>query len=558
MPVRCKLAASHLILAIQLLLAGIHDAGASSAADIDEAFLDEIMNEDCGRESSFSALSLVQTGATVHRRHKRATVLEMRVGGPVHKSVSLLQVDQQHSANDTYTAATQNITHLRANTSSARIKPFRRESLDDKNGSTDSVLYKNNHSNVDSSNSSNNSEISKANATRPSVSIVSQGSQRHLDSDQSSPSAADSQRHPDQNQSSPRTANRLGSHRHLGENQSSPSAANRFVRKETDQPGIDVFLLCNILQMVFLVTMLAMFSFTTFSCTLRHRPKAGTTRAVVEALTVWHAAEVEQRLPASWGYDCVLSRPLSSGGPVRLEVCIEGPLMGAPYHAPLTQRPCVIYAASASFQTHNEEIVRVASKSETSVFVVSVLDNPDMKIEIQGTDVLLFDISAGNLSTTQPLAKSASHWQDFVRNHPVPGGWMLVPDCGEESLQFNECALCSGATATLAGELHRSATGTLSMRPWQRTERRVPPRRWAAAALSRPRATLALDEADEEISKVLVTDDTTLLDTSGHDCRAACRQWWQSLIARVAGSTGSASDTKLLQKANNLRSEYSR
>mmetsp|Transcript_116341 Transcript_116341/g.248853 ORF Transcript_116341/g.248853 Transcript_116341/m.248853 type:complete len:746 (-) Transcript_116341:72-2309(-) len=198
----------------------------------------------------------------------------------------------------------------------------------------------------------------------------------------------------------------------------------------------------------------------------------GDLRGCIEALPRCCAVEVERRLPASGNYDCAISKPLSSGEVLRLEVRVMGPLTGDVLTAPLTGRACVLFSAAVSRQLHDGmHPVPVAFSSGSSDFVGALSDGEDVRIQLRGEDISLFDMSGGKCVVCQAFASAPDHWQDFVtmQRATSPGAeWLPSSSMRADStvLEFQECALLVGATVTVVGELHRSADGALSLRPW--------------------------------------------------------------------------------------------
>jgi hypothetical protein len=211
----------------------------------------------------------------------------------------------------------------------------------------------------------------------------------------------------------------------------------------------------------------------------RTRP-APNVRALVEGLWRSSAADVLQILPETGGsYDCAFSKPLSSGKLVRLEAHVEGPLHGSPLTAPLSGKPCVVYAASVtvanSRQPHVAPALPLASSQAHVDFVVTLMDAPHVRIEIFGEEAALFDMRGGMLSQSMPLSQAPAHWQEFAEahTHACAAGAVARQREGkdesapEQVMDFQEHALQVGTACTVVGELLRGPTGALSMRPLQ-------------------------------------------------------------------------------------------
>jgi len=197
----------------------------------------------------------------------------------------------------------------------------------------------------------------------------------------------------------------------------------------------------------------------------------GDLASAVHALPRCPASEVDTRLPQSGGYDCTFSKPISSKEVLRLEVTVVEP--ASPLKAPLTGRPCVLYSAAVSRRLHDGvHPVPVAFHSSSTAFSVVLTDAPHMRVEISGEDVSLFAMASGRHTAQHKFGRAPDHWQDFVRMHRAvaPLGdphTSLATFAAPAQLDFQECALLVGATATVVGELHRGADGTLSLRPLQ-------------------------------------------------------------------------------------------
>mmetsp|Transcript_154418 Transcript_154418/g.474602 ORF Transcript_154418/g.474602 Transcript_154418/m.474602 type:complete len:593 (-) Transcript_154418:33-1811(-) len=202
------------------------------------------------------------------------------------------------------------------------------------------------------------------------------------------------------------------------------------------------------------------------------RRKVDSVRPHIEAMPVCPGSEVDRQLPASCGYDCALSKPVSSGRPLRLQAHVVGPLAGSALTAPLSQRACVHFTASVSEKASDRASpVPVASCTEGVGFLVSLVDAPDVRIEVCGQDISLFDVRGGRLRERQGFAAAPEHWQDFTLFHrtlqPVnecQASFLRSKD--SPALDFEEHALLVGADVTLVGELLRDASGKLSLQPW--------------------------------------------------------------------------------------------
>jgi len=283
-------------------------------------------------------------------------------------------------------------------------------------------------------------------------------------------------------------------------------------------------------------------------------------RSRVEDLPLCSASEVERRLPASGGYDCHFSKPLSSGTLMRLEAYIDGPSVGsASLTTPLTGQACVLYSVSVSRQLHDGiRPAPVAFASGSIDFVISLKDAPHVRINLRAEELSLFDMRCGRRVERKAFASAPDKWQDFILKHRAGTEWQTGSQLRADGscLEFQECALLCGALATFVGELHRGADGTLSLRPLQIESldhdfSGTPPNsaraRSAAchsAALSgrtswecdyevdnvidkSPRAPSVENDGSAHFDKVMVSDDPLLLDGAS------------SLLRRLPGKCGS-------------------
>jgi hypothetical protein len=285
------------------------------------------------------------------------------------------------------------------------------------------------------------------------------------------------------------------------------------------------------------------------------------TRSRVEELAICRAAEVERKLPASGGYDCIFSKPLSSCELLRLEARVEGPCAtAAELSTPLTKQACVLYSVAVSRQLHDGmHPVPVAFSSASVDFVISLRDSPQTRITLRGEDVSLFDVHKGRCVQRKSFAAAPEQWQDFVLTHraAAPGNdWQTSSHLRSDGslLEFQECALLVGMLATFVGELHRGADGTLTLRPLQ-VERSSADisgahsrlsgfdvqERWrtswecdgceAVNVASHPASPReGREDSKVEFAKVLASDDVQLLESSGSVLGSAAK-----LLRRLPG-----------------------
>ncbi|CAE7726679.1 unnamed protein product [Symbiodinium sp. CCMP2456] len=203
-------------------------------------------------------------------------------------------------------------------------------------------------------------------------------------------------------------------------------------------------------------------------------------RQLILEAVVCKEENLEQVLPSAAGYDCALSKPVSSGCAVKMLCRIEGALPGGPpplglLRAPLSQRSCVLFRAVAEGA--------LPKKSQEAVdFQVSLVSAPWIRIDVLGHEVKLLE--------TSPLAQSdqelftpyqafkdlPKHWKHFVSPLPEPKVSFLPlppppaatsPSAERELFRFREDLLQVGSEVILCGELIRDSSGRIFLQPWQ-------------------------------------------------------------------------------------------
>lgn len=172
--------------------------------------------------------------------------------------------------------------------------------------------------------------------------------------------------------------------------------------------------------------------------------------------------------------DCTLSRPWSSKTAVRLEARVEAITTGVcpgVLQAPLTQRSCVVYSSAVSQEIHDGmNPMSVAFAQDHVNFELSLLGDPQTRIEVQGEDVQLFSIEDGHCARTVAFDAAPDHWQVFAMTRrgdiaACDGMLQSATRFREQSLHFQEYALLVGAQVTVVGELHRLPDGRLQLQP---------------------------------------------------------------------------------------------
>lgn len=189
-------------------------------------------------------------------------------------------------------------------------------------------------------------------------------------------------------------------------------------------------------------------------------------RRNIESLPVFSADEADKWLQTPLGYDCALSRPLSSRKLLRFQARVVLPPGSPALTSPLTQQACVLYSVSASrLQHEGMHPAPVAHSSASINFIASILGPCDMHMEVTGSDVALFDMRRGRLAESCHFGAAASHWQEFVTAHELSTN----SRCRglEGNLEFQECALLVGSEVTVVGEFIRTSDGSLMLQPFE-------------------------------------------------------------------------------------------
>jgi hypothetical protein len=229
-------------------------------------------------------------------------------------------------------------------------------------------------------------------------------------------------------------------------------------------------------------------------------------RAHIASLPVCRARMIEELLPASVGYDCVLSKPRSSREPVRLEGCIEMLADGFPLVSPLQQDECIKFSSAVYCQEKDAMRPHPIAVYSTSVpFVVALNDAPEVKVLVQGEDVCAFDMQSGYHSSKQTFISADQHWKEFVLDCHVGASQPIHGLQGsEELLEFRESAIRLGSVVTLFGELHRDSTGNLHLQPWSPQNDAIPELHLASGKHTECKENSGL------FGKVLLSDDQSL------------------------------------------------
>lgn len=308
------------------------------------------------------------------------------------------------------------------------------------------------------------------------------------------------------------------------------------------QHGVLVFIFFLISAALMLGTICFFIGF--WALLLSGRSETCTPRGWVEGLQKSGAEEVQQLFPSDTGYDCHISRPISSKRVLRLEAIIEGPLEGPPLTAPFSGRPCVLFSTAVSRRLHDGiPPVPVAFASSHVDFAISLAGAPHLRLNLSGADVSLFDVGTGRLLSRKALADAPDHWQDFVSVHRSGSfgrDWQSAATHLAEAapLEFQECALFVGSSVTVVGELHRGADGALFVRPCiadhhqahNQGDKAVPAQLhregWRASWECTDGKGDNANASAERQAKVFVSDDPSLL---------RAKSGWDNLISKLKG-----------------------
>jgi hypothetical protein len=169
------------------------------------------------------------------------------------------------------------------------------------------------------------------------------------------------------------------------------------------------------------------------------------------------------------GYDCVLARPLSFCQVMRFQATVLQ--QDTDITAPLALQTCVLYQVTVSRRLHSGmPPVPLAFSSMNSSFQVAPNKRPDLRVAVEGSDVMLFDMLDGRFTYNSAFAGAPGHLQDYVLTHrsTVPSGQLQTSSAlrtDATPLEFQECALLVGSKITLVGELVRDAGGDVVLKP---------------------------------------------------------------------------------------------
>lgn len=195
-------------------------------------------------------------------------------------------------------------------------------------------------------------------------------------------------------------------------------------------------------------------------------------RSWVATLPLLTPQDVESRLPARKGYDCLINQPQVSAGLVRVRGHTVAPQKAL--QAPLAQRPCLLYSTSAT-EVRLDGVCAppVAFDAACCEDFEVELDGPSpngsaqaqapLRLRIRGRDVALFGMAGGRQREVALLEEATEHLRAFVARGrrsqgPFAGG-------AAASLEFSECLLDVGVAVTCVGELRRTETGELLLLP---------------------------------------------------------------------------------------------
>lgn len=250
-------------------------------------------------------------------------------------------------------------------------------------------------------------------------------------------------------------------------------------------------------------------------------------REHVQAMRRSPGQEVVDQLVAGSVHDCAIMRPLASRQLIRVEARVEEAASGVCLWTPLTQQACVRFNATVSRQVKGANLpVPMSYHCHHIDFVVSLLDAPHVRIEIEGRDLSTFDMSAGRMSAKRTFDSAAKHWKEFAMTYQIGGKSQPPARFRSEHavLEFQETAIVLGTNITVIGELQRNSIGTLLLRPSVEDEKEEEPLKqeswrtsWESAGLVKDstawasiRSSLA-NSRKPWLGKVWISDDPTFL-----------------------------------------------
>lgn len=200
-------------------------------------------------------------------------------------------------------------------------------------------------------------------------------------------------------------------------------------------------------------------------------------RSCVSQLKISSSSDLEAVSPPGSSSSSFL-KPLASGGPMRVEVRIEGLLDRRTIVSPLAQQNCVMFSAAAMF---DGELTPSAYSSKHADFIVSMADAPWVKIVVESSDMLCFGMKGGLWQRThKTLEKAPDHLKEFVVSNMAasPSEREVLKELATQTdgqalqttgqaIEFEEIALVVGSAVTLVGKLCRGPGGQLSLQRWQ-------------------------------------------------------------------------------------------
>jgi len=522
------MALNMLILMLPSLLLGTQLSSDIESALLEDVLADECVSEDCAAP----ALSLLQSSAGLHRgkRRRPSSSLEADIQAP---TPGMERLREEAPASTDFARAGLSLLQMGSTVEQAEGKDKRQEVWDEGASQADFTGTLSYNNDVDIHRDTSSSESQQA--TEEEISDI----EAAMDIiEEAQPSDMEIDRDADIEASSTKETLASSEARHR---EVMPGASViAFAAAPPSNSGVAVIVLC--LAGFTLVVVLLWLMFLRGKTTTADRVPCHAERAQVEALPRCRANEIEEKLPSGAGYDCVLSRPLSSGHPVRLEACIEGSADGTALLSPFKQHLCVRYSAAVYCQEKDGMKPRtLALHSASTKFVVSLIDAPKVRIEVVGDSVDLFDMCDGYHSSTQTLGSAPDHWKDFTHAWRVDGGVQQSHRGlqNDEMLEFRESTLVVGSSVTLLGELRRDAIGRLQLIPWRPTESApLQPTCSEPWRTSWEQSGCDAGRQDSSAGKTLVSDDPTLLTTRW-------QRWVQSstlcgAVCRLRQSTGSA------------------
>lgn len=206
----------------------------------------------------------------------------------------------------------------------------------------------------------------------------------------------------------------------------------------------------------------------------------------------------------------------------------------------------------------------VAYAADSQPFIVSLLDAPEVRIEVSGDEVSLFDMAEGFLAQSAKFNSVPNHWQAFALSrrvsarHHSPAASQLYNE--DPILEFQECALHVGARVTFVGELRRKENGVLTVHPWEESSRKISRKPLSTPAPAAEAFSGKVFASNKEALIVLPQNRGMLakLWTNLPSCRACARRWSserprERLLTTISDDANPGNDSNAASLVTSLR-----